>query len=81
LVVPGNDKYIPIGNSRRLRRSKALSHDGMLLVEDQVFEVNLWPGISNPSAHDFLDAKSDVYDSLLEFARTASTTVDAAGSP
>jgi len=31
-----------------------LVHDRMLLVEDQIFKVDLWPRISNPSAHDDL---------------------------
>jgi hypothetical protein len=29
----------------------------MLLVEDQVFKVNLRTSVSNPSAHDDLDSK------------------------
>jgi hypothetical protein len=54
VVVPCNAETIAIGDPRRLIRSKALAHDGMLLMEDQVFKVNLWTRISNPSAHDDL---------------------------
>jgi hypothetical protein len=39
----------------------------MLLVEDQVFKVNLRTRVSNPSAHDDLGQKSYIYRSLWEF--------------
>jgi hypothetical protein len=50
-----------------LIRSKALAHNGMLLMKDQVFKVNLWTRISNPSAHDDLSYESDIIRSLLKF--------------
>jgi hypothetical protein len=31
-----------------------LAHNGMFLVKDQVFKVNLGTRVSNPSAHDDL---------------------------
>ena len=49
--VSGHAKTIAIGDPCRLGRSQALAHDGMLLVEDQVFKVNFRTGVSNPSAH------------------------------
>jgi len=54
VVVPSNAKSITICDPGRLSRSKTLAHNGMLLMEDQVFKVNLWTRISNPSAHDDL---------------------------
>jgi len=54
IVVPSHAEPITIGDSRRLSRSKALAHNGMLLMKNQVFKVNLGTRISNPSAHDDL---------------------------
>jgi hypothetical protein len=54
VVIPSHAKSITVGDPRRLSRSKALTHNGMLLMKDQVFKVNLWTRISNPSAHDDL---------------------------
>jgi hypothetical protein len=54
IVVPSNAETIAIGNPRRLSCGQALTHDGMFLVKDQVFKVNLGTRVSNPSAHDDL---------------------------
>ena len=50
----GNAKAIAICDPCRLGCSQALAHNGMLLMEDQVFKVNFWTRVSNPSAHDDL---------------------------
>ena len=54
IVVPSYSETIAIGDPGRLGRGQALAHDRMLLVEDQVFKVNLGTRVSNPSAHDDL---------------------------
>jgi hypothetical protein len=54
VVVPSNAETIAIGNPRRLGCGQALAHDGMFLVKDQVFKVNLRTRVSNPSAHNDL---------------------------
>jgi len=54
VVVPSHAETIAIGDPRRLSRSKALAHNGMLLMKNQVFKVNLGTRVSNPSAHDDL---------------------------
>jgi hypothetical protein len=54
VVVPSHAETIAIGDPRRLGCGQALANDGMLLVKDQVFKVNLWTRVSNPSAHDDL---------------------------
>jgi hypothetical protein len=51
LGVPRHTKAIPIGHPGRLGGCQALLDDRMLLVKDQVFQVNLWTCIGNPSAH------------------------------
>jgi hypothetical protein len=30
---------------------KALVHDGVILVEQDVFQIDFWTGIGNPAAH------------------------------
>jgi hypothetical protein len=57
LVVPSHSKTVAIGDPGRLCGRQALTHDGVLLVEYQVFKVNLRTGVGNPSAHDDLDYK------------------------
>jgi hypothetical protein len=54
IVVPSHTEPITIGDPRGLSRSKALAHNGMLLMKNQVFKVNLGTRVSNPSAHDDL---------------------------
>ena len=54
LGVPSNAKSIAICDPSRLVCCQALAHNGMLLMEDQVFKVNFWTRVSNPSAHDDL---------------------------
>jgi hypothetical protein len=54
LVVPSNTKAVAIGDPSRLSGRKALTHNGMGLMKDQVFKVNLRTRVSNPSAHDDL---------------------------
>ena len=59
LGVPGHAKAIPIGHPGRLGGRQALADDRVLLVKDQVFQVNLWTRVGNPSAHGNLLVETD----------------------
>ena len=62
LGVPGHAKAIPIGHPGRLGGRQALADDRVLLVKDQVFQVNLWTRVGDPSAHGNLQKERDKGD-------------------
>ena len=59
LGVPSHTKAIAIGHPGRLVGGQALADDRVLLVKDQVFQVNLWTCVGNPSAHGNLLIETD----------------------